>query len=499
MLKQKILLIILTVALSACTVGPDYHPPQMQTPDGWSEKGRGVVDAAAADTAAVSQWWTLFGDQQLNSLIERAAGANKDLRIAEARIREARARRGITAAGVWPEVDLAGAYSRSRRSDNSSSGTGSSAAGTQDLFQTGFDAGWEIDIFGGVRRAVEAADAGIAAEEENRRDVLVTLLAEVARNYLELRGNQRRIVTARENIASQQQTLEMTQGRFAAGLSSRLDVAQAEAQLATTTARIPGLETALRAAVHRLGVLAGLSPTALLAELTGDSPVLSQPAEVPVELPSELLRRRPDIRRAERELAAATAMVGVATAELFPRFSLTGLLGLQSNNLSDLASSGSRYWSFGPALGLPLFDAGRIRSGIAVENALQEQALLAYEQTVLAALEEVENALVAYDREQTTRRALEQAVDANRQAMAMADELYRTGLVDFLSVLESQRALYLSQDQLVQSDQRVLLDLVALFKALGGGWQFAEPGRGLAEGQAIAAPHGGEGSRDAVK
>ncbi len=277
-------------------------------------------------------------------------------------------------------------------------------------------------------------------------------------------------------------------------------MAQAEAQLATTEAQIPGLETAGREAVHRLGVLAGLSPAALLAELSGDSPALCQPAEVPLELPSELLRRRPDIRRAERELAAATAMVGVATAELFPRFSLTGLLGLQSNNLSDLARSGSRYWSFGPALGLPLFDAGRIRSGIAVENALQEQALLAYEQTVLAALEEVENALVAYDREQTTRHALEQAVAANRQAVVIADELYRTGLVDFLSVLASQRALYLSRDQLVQSDQRVLLDLVALFKALGGGWQFAEPGGvGLAAGQAIAAPHGGEGGVDAVR
>jgi multidrug efflux system outer membrane protein len=497
MLNQFIIMILLTLALSGCMVGPDYHPPQMETPDRWGEEARGVV---GSDSATVSRWWTLFNDPQLNSLIDRAVHANKDLRIAEARILEARARRGIVAADGWPGVDVSGAYSRSRRSENTPAGTGSSMVDTQDLFQTGFDAGWEIDMFGGVRRAVEAADAGIAAAEENRRDVLITLLAEVARNYLELRGSQRRIVTARENIESQRQTLEMTQGRFAAGLSSKLDVAQAEAQLAATEAQIPGLETAVRAAGHRLGVLAGVTPTSLLGELTGDSGVLGQPAQVPVDLPSELLRRRPDIRRAERELAAASAMVGVATAELFPRFSLSGLLGLQSTNLSDLVSSGSRYWSIGPALNWPLFDAGRTRAGIAVQNALQEQALLAYEQTVLTALEEVENALVAYDREQTARHALEQAVDANRRAVAIADELYRTGLVDFLNVLQSQQALYLSQDELVRSEQTVLINLVALFKALGGGWQLEELGNGgPSAGQDGDAPHDGEPSIDAVR
>lgn len=491
MLKQKILLIILTMALPACTVGPDYHPPQVETPERWSGEAQGVV---AADAIAVARWWTLFCDAQLDGLIDRAVVANKDLGIAAARIREARARRGIIAADGLPAVDVSGAYARSRRSENSSSGTES--VGPQDLFQAGFDAGWEIDIFGGVRRAVEAADAGIAAEEENRRDVLVTLLAEVARNYLELRGSQRRIMTARENIEAQRQTLEMTQGRFAAGLSSRLDVAQAEAQLAATEALIPGLETSARQAVHRLGVLAGVPPTSLLDELTGDGVVLCQPAEVPIDLPSELLRRRPDIRRAERELAAATAMVGVAEAELFPKFSLTGLLGLQSTSLSDLVTSGSRYWSIGPALNWPIFDAGRIRAGIAVENARQQQALLAYEQTVLAALEEVENALVAYDREQMTRRALEQAVDANQRAVAMADELYRAGLVDFLNVLQGQRALLLSQDQLVLSEQRVFVNLVVLFKALGGGWQLAELDHGVQDGDAR---QGGARSADDVR
>lgn len=483
--------IVLAALLSACTVGPDYHPPQLETPERWSGEARGVV---ASDAVAAARWWTLFCDPQLDGLIDRAVVANKDLGIAAARILEARARRGIVAADALPAVDVSGAYARSRRSENSSSGTDS--VGPRDLFQAGFDAGWEIDIFGGVRRAVEAADAGIAAEQENRRDLLVTLLAEVARNYLELRGSQRRIVTARENLEAQRQTLALTRGRFAAGLSSKLDVAQAEAQLAVTEALIPGLETSARQAVHRLGVLAGVPPGALLAELSGDGVVFCQPAEVPIDLPSELLRRRPDIRRAERELAAATALVGVAEAELFPKFSLTGLLGLQSTNLSDLATSGSRYWSIGPSLNWPVFDAGRIRAGIAVENARQEQALLSYEQTVLAALEEVENALVAYDREQMTRRALEQAVDANQRAVAMADELYRTGLVDFLNVLQSQRALFLSQDQLVLSEQRVFVNLVVLFKALGGGWQLAELDHG---GQDVDVRPGGARSTDDVR
>jgi NodT family efflux transporter outer membrane factor (OMF) lipoprotein len=251
-------------------------------------------------------------------------------------------------------------------------------------------------------------------------------------------------------------------------------VAQAEALLAATEAQIPALESAARTAIHRLGVLTGQPPTSLQAALSQAGPDLSQPALVPVELPSGLLRRRPDIRRAERELAAATALIGVAVADLFPSFSLSAFLGLQSTNFSDIANSGSGYWSFGPALKWPVFDAGRVRANILMHNARQEQALAAYEKTVLTALEEVENALVAYDREQAARRALEQAVDANRRAVAMAGELYRTGLVDFLNVLQSEGALYQSRDQLVRSEQQVFINLVALFKALGGGWQFED-------------------------
>ncbi len=456
------------LVLSACVVGPDYDPPQIDMPEKWHEESEGVV---VSTSSPLSSWWTLFDDTELDDLISRAVSANKNLKIAESRILEARARRTMTGADAWLGVGSSGMYSRSRRSQNASSSTGSSSIGPNDLFQAGFDAGWEIDLFGKIRRALEAADADTAVAEENRRDVLVTLLSEVAGNYFELRGNQHRIALAHDNIAVLQQTLEMIQGRFAIGLSSRLDLARAKALLAAAESEIPILEAAVRSGAHRLAVLAGMAPSALIDEMEGQGTRLSQPVEVPIDLPSELLRRRPDIRRAERQLAGATAAIGVATAELFPTFSLSALIGLQSNNFSNLVTNGSRYWTIGPSLNWSIFDAGRIRAGIAERRAQQDQALLGYQQQVLTALEEVENALVAYDREKKTRKSLEETVVANQQAMMIADDMYKAGLVDFFNVLDSRRSLILSQDQLIQSKYRVFLHIIALYKALGGGWQ----------------------------
>ena len=468
--------------ICACTVGPNYRKPPEQMPAKWSETAHGVTDG----TAEVSQWWTRFNDPELDSLIERAVLANKDLKIAEARVREARAQRRVVAADLYPTVDVSGAYSYSKRSENSSAalssqagagGGNASQAGVafdpQDLFQAGFDASWELDIFGGTRRAIEAADADTAAWEENRRDVLVTLLSEVARNYLQLRGDQLRIAIARDTIASQKQTVELTEVRFEAGLSSELDVSQARAQLATTQARIPALERSARQAVHQLGVLLGQEPGSLLDELLVEKPLPPVPPEVPIGLPSELLRRRPDIRRAERELAAATARIGVATADLFPSFSLTGAVGQLSTDISNIGSSGSTFYSIGPTIRWPIFDAGRIRANIQVQNARQEQSLISYERTVLVSLRDVEDALIAYTKEQATRTSLKDAVTANSRAFEIAGELYARGLVDFLNVLEAQRALYLTQDEFAQSEQRISSDLVALYKALGGGWDIA--------------------------
>jgi len=451
-----------------CTVGRDYRPPQVKVPATWSgaeQKG------AATRPIEIARWWAAFNDPLLDSLIDRAVRSNHDLRVAEWRIREARAARGVTAAGAWPQADTSASYSRSRTSENVLNVAPTSKGKEIDLFQIGFDAGWEIDVFGGVRRAVEAADADIAASEQNRRDVLVTLLAEVARNYVEARGFQQRIAIAGKNITAQQETLELTRIRLKAGLITELDVAQAEAILATTQSQVPTLETSLKQAVHRLGVLLGQDPGALLPELSKEAPIPGTPPEVPVGLASDLLRRRPDVRRAERELAAATARVGVATADLFPRFSLTGAFGFESVSIGDLARGASRFWSIGPTVRWPIFDAGRIRANIQVQDAREQQSLAQYEKAVLTSLEDVENALVAYGREQVRRRSLARAVDANRLAVDLANERYTRGLVDFLNVLESQRQLYTSEDQLVQSERGIVVNLVALYKALGGGWE----------------------------
>jgi len=342
---------------------------------------------------------------------------------------------------------------------------------TQNLFQAGFDATWEIDVFGGVRRAIEAAGADIQVAEENRRYVLVTLLSEVARNYIEARANQRRLDIVHGNIRSQADTLELTRTRFNAGLTSELDVAQAESQLASTQSQVPLLDILLRQAIHRLGVLLGQPPESLLEELNQDTPLPTIPPEIPLGLPSELLLRRPDIRRSERELAAATARIGVATAELFPRFSLTGSFGTQTDDMQHFLDRKSLFWSVGPNMSWPIFDAGRIRANIDVQDARQQQALALFQQTILTALEDVENTVVAYRQEQVRHRYLASAVQANRRAFQLANERYTKGLADFLSVLESQRSLYITEDALVQSEGQAVTNLIALYKALGGGWE----------------------------
>ena len=459
---------LLTVTLTSCMVGPDFLKPKPRMPDKWAEAPRDEVTGKAVD---LSQWWTIFRDPELNSLIERAVQSNLDLRIAEARIREARAQRVVVAAAYYPEIDVAGDYARSRDSLNAGGSAANSVPEGVNLYQVGFDASWEIDVFGGVRRAVEAAVADIAVAEENRRAVLVTLLAEVARNYLEVRGSQTRLAVAEKNIFTQHQALEIAKARYEAGLSSELDVAQAKAQLATTQAGVPLLETSMRQAIHQLGVLLGQPPESLLEELLATATIPGGPPAVPAGLPSELLRRRPDIRQAEQELAAATARVGVATANLFPRFFLTGAVGQASLDSSDIFEASSRYWSVGPTVTWPVFTAGRLRAQVAVQNAREEQAAIRYEKTVLTALKDVEDALIAYSKEQATRDAFLQAVKANRQASDIANELYSRGLVDFLNVVVTQRAQYNTEDALAQSAQRVSSNLVALYKALGGGWE----------------------------
>lgn len=540
-MRKRLTTVLVAISATGCAVGPDYAPPEVAVPAAWHAP-------AISGEAGLVKWWEIFEDPALNRLIDEAARSNYDLRVAQARVREARAARGVVAADLYPHVNVAGTYQRmevpvpdggdssgltfglnanaqgiSRSAtlrsgpftalgsssvprlgtilgavsnaqqggqgggllrqllpSNSSSlsfspGGAPSFDRTQDFYQVGFDAAWEIDVFGGNRRAVEAADADIESAVESRRDVLVSLFAEVARNYLTLREAQARLAIAEENIEAQQRTVEIAQARFDAGLTSQFDVTRARAQLATTQSQVPALQTAVSANIHRLSVLLALDPAALYDELVQPGVLPPTPPEVPAGVPSDLLRRRADVRRAERTLAASTARIGAAMADLFPRFSLTGNIGSQGSSAGDLTLGTSRFFGFGPTISWPVFDAGRIRSNIEVQNARQEQALALYEKTVNESLEDVETSLVAYANEQERREILNQAVESNRHAVRLANELYTTGLSDFVDVLEAQRTLYLSEDQLVQSQTTVLLNLVALYKALGGGWESFEP------------------------
>jgi len=467
--------VVLGVAMgtvSGCKTGPDLGAPNVAVPKAFrTTLPVAGVEAAAAGTLAA--WWKVFEDPVLDRLMAEAAAANLDVRVAQARVREARALRGVARSALFPTLDATGSYTRNRSSENTMQGRQMAIFGEdleQDLFSAGVDMNWEIDVFGGRRRAVEVATAEVDVSEEQRRDVWVGVLAEVGASYLELRGAERQLSVARGNLAAQEQTAALTRDRFAAGLTSELDTAQAAAQVATTRAQIPPLEEARQRALHRLGVLTGRAPGAWAAELESPTGLPKATPGVPVGLPSDLLRQRPDIRRAEREVAAAGARVGVATAELFPKFYLTGAAGLQSVAAEDFALGGSRFWSLGPSLRWPVFQAGRIRRQIRAENARHEQALLRYEQVVLVALEEVENALVAFGQEQDRQRALAEAELAVRRTVVLANERYRSGLVDFLDVLEAERSLLSAQDSLVRSERQLGQNLVRLYRALGGGW-----------------------------
>jgi len=460
----------LLVGVQGCAVGPDYRTPALTMPDAWGQRGQPGVTSTTPD---LQGWWRQFRDPVLDMLIDRAIARNLDLRVAIANVREARAFRGVAGADQFPSVNASGLYSRVRDSQNVRP-LPPGFDSEHHLFLVGLDASWELDVWGRIRRSVEAADATLEASEDNRRDVLVIVLAEVARNFVELRTAQQRLLIAEENIKTQQDVLDLTQVRFNAGLATHVDVSQGRALLATTQAQVPALQATRDQAIHRLAVLVGDAPANLLQQLRPIDHIPSAPPSVPIGLPSDLVRRRPDVRRVERELAAATAQIGVATADLFPRFSLTGTLGVAAIDAGKVFTGASRFSSIGPQMIWPIFAGGRIRANIRVQEARQDATLARYEQTVLGALEETEDALVAYGEEHTRQQRLAEAVDASQVALTLSRELYLHGLVDFLSVLDNQRSLYAAQDQRVQSERTLIVALIAIYKALGGGWEATE-------------------------
>lgn len=477
----KIIGIFGLIILCGCAVGPDFRPPTPVLPEKWAALSGAEPQASqiTPDPAALAQWWRQFKDPVLNSLISRALSANLDLKQAEARILEARAALGVAGGSLWPQVEALALHRRTSGGGVSSAGlgggstitTGTTGKAFRDFFQAGLDATWELDIFGGRRREVEAAGADLRAAVEDQRQVLVTMTGEVGTNYITLRGLQEQLRIAKDNLTVQKRTAEITRKRYAAGFVSGLDVANAEAQVATTAAQIPKLEASIRQTMYSLSVLLGQEPGALEAELTADKPIPPTPPVVEVGLPSELLRRRPDIRRAEAQIQAATARVGVAVAELFPKFVLTGSFGLSGDEMKKLGRINSNYWSFGPSITWPLFAGGRLRWNVKRQEAVEQQALLTYEKTVLTALQEAESALIAYNKEQEHRQALLEAVAHNQRALRLAMQQYVSGRTDFLNVLNAERSLYVTEEALSLSTRTVSTNLIALYKALGGGWE----------------------------
>jgi outer membrane protein, multidrug efflux system len=457
--------------LSGCAVGPDYRTPVVPIPQKWSGT------EASSKSAQPDKWWQTFNDKELNQLITEAIAANLDLKLALERVKDARSQRSATIAAGLPSIDAKNTVSR--RFNNSSGGqqTGGGAGGGFgiggqhiNIFQLGFDAQWELDFFGGVRRAVEAADATIDSEVENSRDVLVTLLGDVARNYIELRSNQQQVEIAQKNLAAQRDTQGLTEIRQQSGLASMLDVAQAQAQADTTEAQLPNYEALVKQSIHGLSVLLGRQPAALSARLERPATIPAVTLAVIPDLPSELLKRRPDIRYAERQMAYANASIGVATAELYPKVNLAAFLGLQNTTITDFTPLG-KSWSASSTITMPIFNWGKLNANIKSKKAQFEQSFLTYQSTVLAAFQEVEDAIVSYSKEQQRYKSLAQAVAANQLAVELATERYQKGLTGFIDVLQTQQALYQSESLLVASDAKVSSNLVALYKALGGGWQ----------------------------
>lgn len=456
-------------ALAGCAaVGPDYVPPDLSAPASWYGELKDGLRSNSPAPEPLARWWTHLNDPILSELMERAVTGSLDLKSALAKVREARARRGLSQTSLFPSADVSSSFTKSGVGSNND-------GGERETYKTGFDAGWEIDVFGGTRRAVEAADADLDVSQANLDDVLVSLTAEVGLNYVEVRSYQTRLAVASANILAQEESLKLTQSRFEAGLSDELAVQQAKYNLESTRSQVPTLRSALEQAKNRLAVLLGETPGTLHAMLRESRSVPVTPTTVAVGIPAEVLRRRPDIRAAERNLAARTANIGEAVAELYPKFRLAGSIGLEALSSSDILDAGSRVWSIGPSISWKVFDAGAIRRSIEIREVLQEQALIQYEAAVLNALEEVENALTAYAEEQARRESLTRGAAAALQAMNLAQDQYRAGLVDFSNVLDAQRSRLSFEDQLAQSDAAVTADLVRLYKALGGGWESLRP------------------------
>jgi NodT family efflux transporter outer membrane factor (OMF) lipoprotein len=499
---------LLAATLAGCTVGPSYVPPKPALPAHWA--GPDLTGAAGAvnsplapaqgtalpgeslpplsqlqeQPAQLTRWWSAFHDATLDALMTRALTANLDLRVAVVRTAEAMVQRDINLAGRWPSLSANASYDYERLSEATPEGALLGSAGKFSIpgvgrldipnpfnqYQLGLAASWELDLFGRLRRTAEASNATLQVSLEDQRAVQVSLLAQVAQNYLQLRSAQAREAIAKQDLANAQDLLQLTRQRHMAGLATELDVRNAAAQMSQTQATLPQLELAATQAMHQLAVLLGAEPEALRAQLQEPALIPTVPAIVAIGLPAELARRRPDIRQAEASLHAATAQIGVAVADLYPRLTLSANGGFQSETLGSLLGWSSLFGSVGPELDIPIFDRGRWKS-VRLYDLRAREAALQYQSTVLQALREAEDAATAYREDQRQRQWLTDAVAQNRAALGLARQRYESGVTDFIDVLDAQRTLQQNEQALVGSTAAVSLDLVGLYRALGGGWQ----------------------------
>jgi NodT family efflux transporter outer membrane factor (OMF) lipoprotein len=455
----------LCAALAGCVVGPDYEHPGMLLPTAWKSS----TGAAAEKPPKLARWWSRLQDPLLDALVEEAVQGNLDVAAAKARIREARATYRQSVGALFPLADGSAQVSRNR----SASGTTGSSGQIYNQYQAGFDASWEVDLFGANKRAIEAAAYGLDAAEEDLRATHLILIGDIASNYVSVRSYQARIALAKRTAASQRQTALLTQRQLEAGSTSAVDAANATGLAASTEAGIPSLEAGLAEAAHRLSVLTGRPPGALIQRLSAVKPIPLPELPVPTGIPADLLTARPDVRFAERQYAQYTARIGQAEAARYPSVSLTGNLATTALKLGDLGKSSTISWSFGPSLSVPIFHGGQLRAAVEIAEAQRDQYFIAYHAAVLTALEDVENAAVSLGQERRRLAKLQVSTAAYRQAATLSRSLYESGSSSFLEVLDAERALYSAEDSLIQSRADIATDYIALMKALGGGWDGA--------------------------
>ncbi|MFK4448081.1 NodT family efflux transporter outer membrane factor (OMF) lipoprotein [Caballeronia udeis] len=499
-IRSVLLALFSGAMLAGCTLGPDFQRPNVAATSDFARADHAEAPSRPVEATLAPQWWALLGDPELVALESRLATDNLDVQAASARLLESRAGLRIAGAELYPTLTGAASYNREQASPNgivsllgtnpvgaqpeSANGTtafgvsslpGSSGSPAYNLWQYGFDASWELDLWGHARRGVEAANAAMQASAEERRAVLLSAQAELARDYIELRATQTLLDITNQNLALAGNSVKLTRLRLTEGVTTTLDVANASAQVASIEALMPPLQTRRDALINALSFLLGEEPGALAQTLADPRDIPSLPAQAPIGFPSELVRRRPDIRRAEAQLHAATAEIGVAQADFYPQISLSGSLGSQSLQLSSLGDWASHQFVFGPSISLPIFQGGRLRGTLQLRKAQQQEAAIIFQRTVLQAWHEVDDALSAYDAEQRRRDHLKEVVQQDQLAFAVAQQRYREGAIDFLNVLAVQKDLLNAESDLAQSQAGAAVNLVTLYKALGGGWETAFP------------------------